>query len=1051
MTSDRLIVHMIGNAHLDPAWLWTWPSGLDEALGTCRTACDLLDSYPELHVTRGEAWVYDRVAALDPALFRRIAAHVAGGRWHPVNGWWVQADCNQPGPESFRRQAAIGGKFFRDRLGVSVRTGYNVDSFGHCAMLPTFLREAGMTGYAFMRPNSSQMTLPAEAFRWRSPAGDEVVGFRIPRSYSAATENDLEVGIEAAIAAAVPGLGHTMAFYGVGDHGGGPTRAQIEWILEHQAYRPGVELRFSHPQAFFDAIGERAASLPCVEGELQHFAVGCYSSVRASKREVRRAEEMLLDAERLARAAGADGDAAVQSRLEEAWKRVLFNQFHDIMGGTCIQSAHVQASEELGLAKTVARDLSVELTRRANVALPPRRRQRMVLDNPSARAWRGLAEFEPWAPTDGSPRDFVLEDESGAVVPHQTLPSDCGLTTITRIAFPVEVPAESRCIVELRRKQNAPSAPSRVRVDGTTGIANERLRVTCGERGIAALAFDGRPLLGPEGLDVVVLDDLTDPWSTDLLRYEGRQLAVFAATQPWTVMEDGPLRAALGNTLRTPDATLDCVVRVAAGDPVVRLSLRLHWRGTGCIAKLRLPTAFRPVRRIDGTPGVLLPRPLDGKEYPVRDLVAVEGDSLCLAAISPDVSGADVQPDGTIRLTLVRSSYYGLLGPQRPRPLQPVMDQGVHEIELELHPGNAFEEETVLDAANRMNHPLWISETTQGMPAGWNYDRPARPDMQGVPVAPARAWLAEDLLPLLEEPRVASLADSRIVCEEWTGDRVLLAEEPVVRLRLAVPVDGCYRMAVGHGAGGVFGPVQIRIGGQCVATLADSCPCERGNVTVVPDALRLTAGEVTVAFERQAGTRMAIGFVDLAPVYRDIPSAAWTGIGPFLYGATGSLAALSGVDEATALKDVVLPPEQDIAAPVLLDDGTTLYWQPMGEDGDWVDFFRLTGHKNGSIHYAATRINAPTACRVRLSFGMDYWMRVWINGEAVVPFQEGVGAIIKGMFTFDAELRAGWNDVLVKLASGSGGNGFWLAVTDRDGQFEFIRPTVSPSHVGEAT
>src|SRR3546814_17436631 len=89
-------VHLIFNAHIDPVWLWPWQSGMDEALATCRSACDRLDHNKDLIFTRGEAWVYDVVERLDPDLFGRIMKHVATGRWEITGGWWIQPDCNLP-------------------------------------------------------------------------------------------------------------------------------------------------------------------------------------------------------------------------------------------------------------------------------------------------------------------------------------------------------------------------------------------------------------------------------------------------------------------------------------------------------------------------------------------------------------------------------------------------------------------------------------------------------------------------------------------------------------------------------------------------------------------------------------------------------------------------------------------------------------------------------------------------------------------------------------------------------------------------------------------
>ncbi|KPK62312.1 MAG: hypothetical protein AMK73_06285 [Planctomycetes bacterium SM23_32] len=243
-----ITVHMIGNAHLDPAWLWDTVAGSDAAIATARSACDRLDEYPELIFTCDSSWFHRRVEEADPALFRRIRAFVQSARWQLVGGMVVQSDCNLPSAESMVRQLKFGQAYFRERLGRAATVGYSLDPFGHGAYMPRFLREAGLDSYVFMRPGPQQKELPSGLFRWRSPDGHEVLAFRIPDSY---LTWDVEIAphVEAALGAVPEGVGHTMCFFGVGDHGGGPTKAQIEWIMEHRDAMPGARLVFSHPAA----------------------------------------------------------------------------------------------------------------------------------------------------------------------------------------------------------------------------------------------------------------------------------------------------------------------------------------------------------------------------------------------------------------------------------------------------------------------------------------------------------------------------------------------------------------------------------------------------------------------------------------------------------------------------------------------------------------------------------------------------------------------------------------------------------------------------------
>lgn len=160
-------VHLILHAHLDPIWLWPWQSGLDEALATCRSACDRLDRNPDACFTQGEAWVHREIEGHDPELFSRVAAHVAAGRWEIAGDWWIQPDCEAPSGLGLERQIACGKAYFRERFGRFLEVAFNPDSFGHAATLPGIMAAAGQRFYAMMRPQEHETPLPARLFRWR--------------------------------------------------------------------------------------------------------------------------------------------------------------------------------------------------------------------------------------------------------------------------------------------------------------------------------------------------------------------------------------------------------------------------------------------------------------------------------------------------------------------------------------------------------------------------------------------------------------------------------------------------------------------------------------------------------------------------------------------------------------------------------------------------------------------------------------------------------------------------------------------------------------------
>ncbi|MFZ1768654.1 MAG: hypothetical protein WAU00_05610, partial [Caldilinea sp.] len=340
---SKTVVHMIGQAHLDPVWLWRWTEGRAEALGTSQSAVDRLAEYPDFHFTRGESQVYAWIEAENPALFAQIQQLIADGRWHVVNGMVIQPDMNLPSGESFVRQVLLGKRYMRQQLGVEPTIAYCVDSFGHAGTLPQILRKCGFDGFVFMRPGPHEKELPANVFWWQGPDGSRILTFRIAEAYTTRGEEQ-EGHILAAVAAKPEVLDATMCFFGVGNHGGGPTKAQIENIMalakKHGDGETALDIRFSWPDAYFDAIHAQAAALPTVADELQYHAVGCYSVNSALKRAHRQAENRLLLAERLGVMAKLWADKPTpQARLDELWNTLAFNQFHDTLGGSSLKVA----------------------------------------------------------------------------------------------------------------------------------------------------------------------------------------------------------------------------------------------------------------------------------------------------------------------------------------------------------------------------------------------------------------------------------------------------------------------------------------------------------------------------------------------------------------------------------------------------------------------------------------------------------------------------------------------------------------------------------------
>ena len=715
---------MIGNAHIDPVWLWRWPVGVGEVLATCRTACDLLDENPQVVFTRSDVWVYQTVEELDPLLFERIRAHSAAGRWMIVGGWYVQPDCNLPLEESFQKHVEVGKRYFPQKLGVTVTVGYNVDSFGHAASLPRILADNGFDSYVMMRPMAHERKLPAELFRWRSTeeAGGirEVLTWRIPMGYCI-SKDDLSDHVRASVAAAVDGVDHVMCFYGVGDHGGGPTREQIAWIEAHQDSFDGARLIFSHPRAFFDAVKPLAERLPIVQGELQMHAVGCYSAGHSLKIAMRSAEHALLAAEHALHSTTpgfqeheSEKNVAMKARLDRAWEKVLFNQFHDTYGGTVIPAAYDDAVGQLASARDDAESILYSRIYTIAASMSSSREQTIQAFNMSTTPFDGFMQWEPWL--EWHPFDGWLEDSGGNPVPLQLLPSTSLASMPGILLWPARLPAGAIQSYSLRSGAPPRLAYSTLQTDAGS-ISNERWKI---ERGSGTSLASIRDVRAPHraafeaGLKVVVMEDPSDTWSHDVVGY-GETAAGFFAPLEAQVEEKGPLRASLRVDARFNSSSLSLWTQLYEDDPRIEVNIRVYWHETLRVAKLILPLGGAVLLRHDGIPGGSATRAQDGKESPVVDwTVAHLSDGGTMAVACPDCFGVDGTGD-TIRFTLLRSPAYAWHQPARlpPDRAHRFMDQGEHFFRFTLLPGG--DSRAVQSFACAAHRPPVCIDWTRGM------------------------------------------------------------------------------------------------------------------------------------------------------------------------------------------------------------------------------------------------------------------------------------------------------------------------------------------------
>ena len=724
---ERRPLHLIGNSHIDPVWLWRWPEGYQAVLATFRSVLERMGEYPEFVFTCDSvaflAWVEEH----DPELFGEIRRRVAEGRFEIAGGWWVEADCNLPCGESLVRQALYGQRWLLDKLGITATVGCNLDPFGHPATLPQLLRKSGLDSYLFLRPGPGELPLAGAGFWWQSADGSRVLAFRVPHEYQT-PGIDLAEHLRAALAQlAEVGADHEVACcYGVGNHGGGPTRANLDSIRRLGGTDGFPPLECSRAREFFDRLQAADGDhLPVVAGELQPHAVGCYAAHSGIKRQNRRVEHLLLAAEKWAVGAAVLSEGACPypaAALTHAWKQLLFNQAHDVLAGTAVAAAYDDARDQLGEAAAIASralyGAAQAVAGRVGIPEEPGTTP-LVAFNPHPWPVRAAIEFEV---ARGSA--LLVTDDGGDPVPSQATRSHATVPWRERVVFAAALPALGWVLFRLRSKAldsalqswfandimsrgggvvdppaNGPRTPSLDILEGEHLL----LRVDAATGWLASLRdkASGVELLPPESSPhAVVIDDGSDTWGHGVRSFTGvgdpeddPQVVGTFTCRSARLVEHGPVRSVLRVESEYGHSTL--VEEFLLGREARHLEVRVtvDWRERLKLLKLRFPTALAAVTATAEVPCGQVVRATDGEERPAQAWVDVSGHlpgadrRAGLALLNDGKYSFDVG-GGTIGMTVLRSPVSAWHDPEPLRPGVPYeyLDQGVQRVTYRLVP-----------------------------------------------------------------------------------------------------------------------------------------------------------------------------------------------------------------------------------------------------------------------------------------------------------------------------------------------------------------------------
>jgi alpha-mannosidase len=682
-------------------WLWTYQETVQSCHDTFRQVIAFMDEYKDFTFLQSQASTYVAVEAYDPALFARIRARVQEGRWELAGGMYSEGDTNLSGGEALARSFLLGQRYFLDRFGRTATVGWLPDNFGHASQLPQILRLAGCEFFYFHRCQPHFGT-----FWWEGPDGSRVL------CYSNDNYNGkVTAGVAANIERIVPEKRRLLEVCGVGDHGGGPTRADIEHAQSLNATPRFPSVAWTSAERFFRDSAAESVGRPVHRGEMQYIFEGCYTTIARIKEGNRRCEAALYTAEWLACLRRLAGDAYPAEDLRRAWEIVTFNQFHDILCGSAIHESNADSAADYKWALARAESVSGHALRRLadQVAFDRSLGQPLVVANPHPRPVTSLVEAEVFThdpPVTVSRLSFwsefydgnrigaepgvlptvCLRDHAGRAIPAQVVwGKDFPPGKRWRVLFKAEdLPAGGHrayyldaakpgdCVLPLEEQQGRfDTEHLRVAFDMATGeiasLKDKRSGVEYAARcgGLNRLRILCEKPHGMSGWNIGPIsktEDVTDVVSV-------------------SVVERGPVRACVETVKRWGRSKFIQRTYIYRSYPRVDFELEVHWfeQGNAQVDAPMLQAVF-PLRlknpRFDcQTPFDVVSRPSTGQEVPAQQWVDVSDGKAGLALLNRTKYGHALKA-AELTLTLLRSSYDPDIYP----------DQGLHRIAYSLFP-----------------------------------------------------------------------------------------------------------------------------------------------------------------------------------------------------------------------------------------------------------------------------------------------------------------------------------------------------------------------------
>ncbi|MBO5312975.1 MAG: alpha-mannosidase [Clostridia bacterium] len=660
--------HMICNAHIDPIWQWDWPEGVSATLSTFYSAVRLCDEFDYIFC-HNEVTVYKYVEEYAPELFERIKELVRAGKWHIMGGWYLQPDCNMISGESFVRQIREGQRYFKEKFGACPTTAINLDPFGHTVGLVQVVKKCGQDSYLFMRPYSHELSLPSDQFIWRGLDGSEIKATRITGGYGTHLGESAEALRHKTKWQPFP-VG--VALWGVGNHGGGPSRKDLKDIEEQLLTDGSAEFIHSTPEKFFSEI----APTEVVDSSFHISMPGCYTSMYRVKKLHALLENEIYMAEKIASVAYMTGalDCYPEEQIQVAVEDLLNAEFHDVLPGTSVQCGEDAGIRYLNHGMLEAERVKIKAYMALSKTQAPASEGEypVVVFNPHPYALNANVECElsladqNWSEDISS--HITVKDENGKEALYQVIKEESNLTLDWRKRIIFEASLKPMALsrysvyVDFIEKEKAErvsefvfdNGRKHVEIDEATGL-------------LKSYRINGREYLN-DGFGLCSFDDNADPWGMGkeqlsrmgtnerAFKLSSKPKGVFKGMKSVQVVENGDIYLGIEAFFQLDSTRARILYRIYKNNDDVDIDVTLFMGDIDRIIKLKVPFAVTGEligQCAYGTEGLFT----DGRENIAQRFVALDSEGDCVALLNTGVYGSHYE-NGSLYMSLVRGVTY---------------------------------------------------------------------------------------------------------------------------------------------------------------------------------------------------------------------------------------------------------------------------------------------------------------------------------------------------------------------------------------------------------